>query len=93
LLGEEFGHLDEGRRQVNTLDMTPVELSQLPRRTAKAGAGVQNLPAGLNPSELGELGGRFGATDVEVVERRQMLRRDPTRAQRFEQSPHAAGDV
>lgn len=90
MLGEEFGHLDEGRRQVNTLDMTPVELSQLPRRTAKAGAGVQNLPAGLNPSELG---GRFGATDVEVVERRQMLRRDPTRAQRFEQSPHAAGDV
>ena len=76
-LGQIARGIDEWLAEVDARDLAAIGRSQKARRPADARADIQNRHVGGDPGQLGKLGGRGEPPGVKLVERRQLLRREP----------------
>ena len=76
-LGQIARGIHEWLAEVDARDLAAIGRRQKARRPADARADIQNRHVGGDPSQLGKLGGRREPPGVKLVERAELLRREP----------------
>src|SRR5262245_42881267 len=63
--------------QLDARDSAAISRSEKARRSADARADIQNRHVGVEPGQLGQIGGRSKSAGVKLIERCQLLGREP----------------